>query len=449
MSVLIETTSGEYGADTNTIDTNAQSTQTNTGDLVVDLDTTAVKECTRFLDLCENEEFNGVMLEAKGRILSTLRGGDAVSGARDGSCSSEIGAVAMSTGEDLVFSLGEKLDHVLGHIVEGTELLEGLNGGSIEIIHVLEGLEGGEEDVAEEAAAVEEEPELQAGLNITKADPADGAAPSAPSETTSQALTLEIIGDLPFAEIKPSETVLFVCKLNPVTEAEDLELIFSRFGEITGCQIVKDPVTGSSLQYGFIEYTTREDCERAYLKMEGVLIDDHRIHVDFSQSVRKMQQRKQGGGGGRERRGYDSRDSRDRRSDRDGGSRSNRDRDSRSDRDSRDRGSDDRRSDRRSDRDSRDSRSRSERDYRDRDSRDSRGSRDSRRSHRDSRESRDSHRSSRDRSPDRSRRSDRDRRDRDHDRERDRRDRRDGRERDSERRSDRSDKDRSERRSRH
>lgn len=37
-------------------------------------------------------------------------------------------------------------------------------------------------------------------------------------EARAQALTLEMVGDLPFAEVKPPENVLFVCKLNPVTE---------------------------------------------------------------------------------------------------------------------------------------------------------------------------------------------------------------------------------------
>lgn len=107
-------------------------------------------------------------------------------------------------------------------------------------------------------------------------------------EMRAQALTLEIVGDLPFADVKPEENVLFVCKLNPVTQDEDLELIFSRFGKIRSCQIVRDKITGESLQYAFIEYETKADCERAYFKMEGVLIDDCRIHVDFSQSVAKL-----------------------------------------------------------------------------------------------------------------------------------------------------------------
>ena len=49
--------------------------------------------------------------------------------------------------------------------------------------------------------------------------------------------------------------------------------------------MIRDKRTGDSLQYAFIEYEHQKDCEQAYFKMQGVLIDDHRIHVDFSQSV--------------------------------------------------------------------------------------------------------------------------------------------------------------------
>lgn len=107
-------------------------------------------------------------------------------------------------------------------------------------------------------------------------------------EAKAQALTLEMVGDLPFAEVKPPENVLFVCKLNPVTRDEDLELIFSRFGRISSCEIIRDRQTGDSLSYAFIEYENKEDAEEAYFKMQSVLIDDRRIHVDFSQSVSKL-----------------------------------------------------------------------------------------------------------------------------------------------------------------
>lgn len=107
-------------------------------------------------------------------------------------------------------------------------------------------------------------------------------------EARARATILEMIGDLPDVDVAPPENVLFVCKLNPVTTDEDLEIIFSRFGEIKSCEVIRDRKTGDSLQYAFIEFARREDCENAYFKMDNVLIDDRRIHVDFSQSVARL-----------------------------------------------------------------------------------------------------------------------------------------------------------------
>ncbi|XP_062014522.1 peptidyl-prolyl cis-trans isomerase CYP59-like [Rosa rugosa] len=96
------------------------------------------------------------------------------------------------------------------------------------------------------------------------------------------------IGDIPDVEIKPPDNVLFVCKLNPVTEDEDLFTIFSRFGTVQAAEIIRDYKTGDSLCYAFIEFETKEACEQAYFKMDNALIDDRRIHVDFSQSVARL-----------------------------------------------------------------------------------------------------------------------------------------------------------------
>jgi len=88
--------------------------------------------------------------------------------------------------------------------------------------------------------------------------------------------------------MKPPENVLFVCKLNSVTDDEDLQLIFSRFDPEAKAEIIRDPITGDSLQYAFIEFATKEQCTEAYFKMNNALIDDRRIKVDFSQSVAKV-----------------------------------------------------------------------------------------------------------------------------------------------------------------
>lgn len=104
----------------------------------------------------------------------------------------------------------------------------------------------------------------------------------------SQAVVLEILGDLPDADAAPPDNVLFVCKLNPFTSDDDLGIVFSRFGKVKKSQIIRDKKTGKSMCYSFIEYENRESCEQAYLKMENAMIDDRRIHVDFSQSVSKL-----------------------------------------------------------------------------------------------------------------------------------------------------------------
>jgi peptidyl-prolyl cis-trans isomerase-like 4 len=132
--------------------------------------------------------------------------------------------------------------------------------------------------IADEAALNEDDGVDEAELERRRRD----------REAQAQALTLEMMGDLPFAEVKPPEKVLFGCKLNPVTGDEDLELIFGRFGTILSCEVIRDAKTGDSLQYAFIEFEDKASCEAAYFKMQGVLIDDRRIHVDFSQSVSKL-----------------------------------------------------------------------------------------------------------------------------------------------------------------
>ena len=98
-------------------------------------------------------------------------------------------------------------------------------------------------------------------------------------EAAAAALTLEMVGDLPFANVRPPENVLFVCKLNPVTTDDALELLFSRFGKIMSCQVIRDKRTGDSLQYAFIEFDKREDAEQVcclYSQMASYLYINYR-----------------------------------------------------------------------------------------------------------------------------------------------------------------------------
>jgi peptidyl-prolyl cis-trans isomerase-like 4 len=98
-------------------------------------------------------------------------------------------------------------------------------------------------------------------------------------------ILLEMIGDRPDADAKAPDEFLFVCKLNPITNEEDLETIFSRFGEVIACDIIRDKKTGDSLNYAFIGFSEKKSAEEAYLKMNNALIDDRCVLISLVCSV--------------------------------------------------------------------------------------------------------------------------------------------------------------------
>ncbi|XP_016981996.2 peptidyl-prolyl cis-trans isomerase sig-7 isoform X1 [Drosophila rhopaloa] len=345
--------------------------ETTLGDLTVDLFT---KErpiaCLNFLKLCRLKYYNYNLFHTvqQGFIAQT---GDP-SGAGDGGSSiwgvveglqkrffeaeylpkiphSSAGMLSLvSAGKNLVgsqffFTLGENLSSldgshcVIGEVVEGHEVLRKLNDAivddgfrpyqDIRITHtvVLEdpfpnprGLQAPSRSPSPSAERLQNG-RIAADEDI---DDTDGMTMEelqemlAEREAKARATILEIVGDLPDADMAPPENVLFVCKLNPVTTDDDLEIIFSRFGVVKGCEVIRDRKTGDSLQYAFVEFEDQKSCEAAYFKMDNVLIDDRRIHVDFSQSVSKVTWRGKGRGivGDEEKLDFDNlRDNNDRR----------------------------------------------------------------------------------------------------------------------------------------
>ena len=45
------------------------------------------------------------------------------------------------------------------------------------------------------------------------------------------------------------------------------QIIFSRFGRVTACDVIRDAKTGASLNYAFIGFEVKESAEAAYLKV--------------------------------------------------------------------------------------------------------------------------------------------------------------------------------------
>jgi hypothetical protein len=57
-------------------------------------------------------------------------------------------------------------------------------------------------------------------------------------EAHGRAVVLEMIGDLPEADVKPPENVLFICKLNPVTQVTSSAPVLSRRPRLRVCVFV-------------------------------------------------------------------------------------------------------------------------------------------------------------------------------------------------------------------
>nr|CAG4641007.1 EOG090X0971 [Eulimnadia texana] len=325
--------------------------ETTLGDLTVDLYTKQrPRTCMNFLKLCKIKFYNFSLfyhvernfVAQTGDPLGTGRGGESVYGKLYGEQAKYFeaelipklkhvkpGTLSMVNvgdnmlGSQFFITLGEDLEYldgehcVFGEVVEGFETLMKINDAivdekhipyqDIRITHTVvlddpfddppglvipdrspeltkeireSGRIGADEDINEmQGKSIDEIEELLAE-----------------KEAKARATILEMIGDIPDADVAPPENVLFVCKLNPVTTEDDLMIIFSRFGKIVSCEVIKDHVTGNSLQYAFIEFDNPKSCEDAYFKMDNVLIDDRRIHVDFSQSVSKIRWKGKGRG---------------------------------------------------------------------------------------------------------------------------------------------------------
>ncbi|KAI0692556.1 cyclophilin-like protein [Cytidiella melzeri] len=323
--------------------------ETSLGDIVIDLEVEACpKTCENFLKLCKVYYYNLHAFFNVSKDFLAQTGDPTASGTGGESIWSHIasnkgpgapryfapefipkfkhkekGTVSMAVapaledgtkggcGSQFFITLADNIDYldgkhaVFGHVVEGLDTLDKLNEvfvdqagrpfKDVRIRHV-EILDDPFPDP--EGLVVPDAIPTKPPDNSTRIAEDEDPLATLPEEEAEKerrkkaaqasALTLEMVGDLPFANVRPPENVLFVCKLNPVTRDEDLELIFSRFGTIMSCQVIRDKKTGDSLQYAFIEFDKREDAEQGYFKMQNVLVDDRRIWVDFSQSVARL-----------------------------------------------------------------------------------------------------------------------------------------------------------------
>ena len=90
---------------------------------------------------------------------------------------------------------------------------------------------------------------------------------------------------------------IFVAKLSSGTKSEDLEQIFSQFGQVTSAKVISDRQTGFSKRYGFVEMPDEQAAFQAIDQLNDSELDGSQIVVKLSvpgtQKRRPQQRREQ------------------------------------------------------------------------------------------------------------------------------------------------------------
>ncbi|XP_071455843.1 U11/U12 small nuclear ribonucleoprotein 35 kDa protein-like [Hetaerina americana] len=77
----------------------------------------------------------------------------------------------------------------------------------------------------------------------------------------------------------PGNTI-FVARLNRQTTEETVSKVFSHFGKVKKCTLIRNIVTGISRGFAFVEYHHKQDAIRAYAAGNQMEIERNKIFVD-------------------------------------------------------------------------------------------------------------------------------------------------------------------------
>jgi len=75
---------------------------------------------------------------------------------------------------------------------------------------------------------------------------------------------------------------LFIGSLAWAATDEDLQTTFSPIGEVVSASVVKYPDTGRSKGFGFVEYSSTEEAQKAKDELDGKEIAGRAIKIDFA-----------------------------------------------------------------------------------------------------------------------------------------------------------------------
>ena len=73
--------------------------------------------------------------------------------------------------------------------------------------------------------------------------------------------------------------VLYVGRLHYNTKEEELNELFSHYGDVVSVNIIRDHQTGKSKGFAFVEIWDSDDALRAINELDGYMLRGHQITV--------------------------------------------------------------------------------------------------------------------------------------------------------------------------
>lgn len=84
------------------------------------------------------------------------------------------------------------------------------------------------------------------------------------------------------------EIDLYVGNLSKSTTQEDLNVLFSRAGDVLSVDVIKDRRSGESNGFAFVTMSAQSEADRAVSMFNAYSLDDHHLRVTL---VRRREQR--------------------------------------------------------------------------------------------------------------------------------------------------------------
>lgn len=75
---------------------------------------------------------------------------------------------------------------------------------------------------------------------------------------------------------------IYVANVSFDLQSEDLNQLFTPFGEVTSATIIKDKMTGQSRGFGFVEMPDEAAAQKAIAELDGSMVDSRPIKVNVA-----------------------------------------------------------------------------------------------------------------------------------------------------------------------